>query len=71
MLINASMGTIPAQLRTMGAKKLDITAIIFALKTRFHQDYSEKHIVDHQSSDGSMTPKSLADFYKDHAKSEP
>jgi hypothetical protein len=56
MLINATMGTIPAQLRNLGARKLDVAAIIFALKTRFHQDYSEKHIVDHQSSDGSMTP---------------
>jgi hypothetical protein len=70
MLINATMGTIPNQLKAMGSKKLDISAIIFALKTRFHLDYGEKQYIDHSSSDGSMSPKSLSDFYKDHAKSE-
>jgi hypothetical protein len=56
MLVNASMGIIPQQLKAMGSKKLDITAIIFALKTRFHQDYGEKQQIDHTSSDGSLTP---------------
>jgi len=71
MLINATMGTVPDQLKKLGSKKLDISAIIFALKTRFHLDYGEKQFIDHTSSDGSMTPRTLADFYKDHAKSEP
>jgi hypothetical protein len=69
MLINASMGIIPDQLRRAGATKLDVTAIIFALKTRFHQDYGEYQKLDHTSSDGSI--KGLADFYKDHAEPKP
>lgn len=56
MLINCTMGTIPQQLQNMGSKKLDVSAIIFALKTRFHLDYGEKQYVDHTSSDGSMSP---------------
>lgn len=59
MLVNASMGIIPQQLKQLGSKKLDITAIIFALKTRFHQDYGEKQQIDHTSSDGSLNPTKI------------
>ncbi len=33
--------------------------------------YSDKQQVDHQSSDGSMTPKGLNDFYADIGKAKP
>ena len=62
MLVNASMGIIPRQLKDLGSKKIDITAVIFALKTRFHHDYGEHQKIDHSSSDGSMsTTKELTD----------
>ncbi len=37
------------------------TAMIFWLKTR--AGWREKQEIDHRSGDGSMTPKSLTDFY--------
>ncbi|AUR90449.1 DNA-packaging protein, partial [Vibrio phage 1.144.O._10N.286.45.B3] len=48
------------------------TGYIFNLKNRFPQHYKDKHEVDHQSSDGSMTPKepvTLSDFYATNPKS--
>ena len=63
MLVNASMGIVPSQLKALGSKKIDITAVIFALKTRFHQDYGEQQKIDHTSSDGSLTPKTINHFY--------
>jgi hypothetical protein len=57
MLMSSMTGTIPKQLADKGSKKIDITAVIFALKTRFHQDYSEKTKLEHSSPDGSMSPK--------------
>jgi len=65
MLINATMGTIPNQLKALGSKKLDIAAIIFALKTRFHLDYGEKQQIDHSSRDGSMSPTVIRIVAKD------
>lgn len=32
-------------------------AWIFNMKNRFKEDWRDKHDIDHQSSDGSMTPK--------------
>lgn len=54
MLINCTMGIIPEQLKQLGSKKIDVTAVIFALKTRFHKDYGETQKIDHSSSDGSL-----------------
>lgn len=54
MLASCAMGIIPEQLKAKGSKKLDISAIIFALKTRFHQEYGERQEIDHKSSDGSF-----------------
>lgn len=39
------------------------TAVIFGLKNMAAEDWREKQEVDHMSSDGSMSPPSLADFY--------
>lgn len=44
------------------------------MAARFPDEYREnRHVIDHRSSDGSMSPagKSLADFYHDHAGVEP
>ncbi|AFC22563.1 hypothetical protein phi1422_0043 [Bdellovibrio phage phi1422] len=35
-------------------KQYDLGATIFVLKTRFHKDYSERVIQDHQSSDNTI-----------------
>lgn len=45
----------------------DPTAAIFWLKNRQPKQWRDKQEVDHQSSDGSMSPKgkSLDDFYSD------
>ena len=39
------------------------TALIFWLKNRDPSRWRDKQEVDHQSSDGSMSPKGLGDFY--------
>lgn len=46
-----------------GVEGFNATGYIFNLKNRFPQHYRDKHEVDHQSSDGSMSPKGLGDFY--------
>lgn len=61
MLVNASMGIIPDQLKRMGATKYEISAIIFALKTRFHKEYGEKTEINHRSEDGTMSPQKMTD----------
>lgn len=43
-------------IRGVDNKKIDLDAVKFALRTRFHKTYSDKSQVDHVSSDGSMTP---------------
>ncbi|HGN1707957.1 TPA: helix-turn-helix domain-containing protein [Providencia rettgeri] len=49
----------------------DTTAAIFWLKNRQKDKWRDKQEVDHQSSDGSMTPKGLNDFYADIGKAKP
>jgi hypothetical protein len=61
MLINCAMGIVPEQLKKLGSKKVDVTAVIFALKTRFHREYGEVQKVDHTTSDGSMSPQGMTD----------
>lgn len=41
------------------------TLLIFLLKARDPGKYAERVKQDHTSSDGSMTPKSLVEFYND------
>lgn len=41
----------------------NVTGVIFSLKNNF--DWADKQQLDHQSSDGSMTPRSIDDFYKE------
>jgi hypothetical protein len=36
-------------------KKHDMTAALFALRTRFHKEYGEFQKIDHTSSDGSLS----------------
>lgn len=36
-------------------KKIDTTALIFALKTRFHKDYGERARIEHDISDKAST----------------
>lgn len=43
------------------------TLVIFGLKNMAGDDWREKQEIDHTSSDGSMTPKSIHDFYADNA----
>lgn len=54
LLMSASMGIIPENLKKIESKGINLSAVIFALKTRFHKEYSEKIEVDNTSSDGSM-----------------
>ena len=42
------------------------TLVIFGLKNMAGDDWREKQEIDHTSSDGSMTPKSIHDFYADN-----
>lgn len=46
------------------------TLVIFGLKNMAGDDWREKQEIDHTSSDGSMTPKSIHDFYADNATRE-
>ena len=46
------------------------TLVIFGLKNMAAEDWREKQEIDHKSSDGSMTPKSIHDFYADNALGE-
>lgn len=57
MLVSAATGIIPEQLKKRGANTPNVTAIMFALRTRFYKDYSLKHQVEHsarQSSGSSL-----------------
>jgi len=54
LLISSSMGVLPPSLQKLNSRGISLSAVIFALKTRFHKDYSEVQTVDHTSSDGSM-----------------
>lgn len=54
LLLNASVGVIPDSLKKLKSKGINLSGVIFALKTRFHKDYSEKIEVDTTSSDGSQ-----------------
>jgi|AntAceMinimDraft_13_1070369.scaffolds.fasta_scaffold00150_39 hypothetical protein len=50
LLQSASMGMLPEQLKNMGSKGINLSAVIFALKTRFHKDYGEISIVENTGS---------------------
>ncbi len=39
------------------------TAVIFGLKNMAPEDWRDKQEIDHTSSDGSMSPKGLDEFY--------
>ena len=40
------------EIKGIDTKKIDITAVIFALKTRFHKDYGDKSKLDISASEG-------------------
>jgi len=54
MKIKGIAGISAENLAMIGVKKINLSAVIFSLKTRFHKEYSDKSVVDHISSDSSM-----------------
>lgn len=54
LLTSASVGILPDKLKQLNSSGINMTAVIFALKTRFHKEYGEINKVDHTSSDGSL-----------------
>lgn len=54
LLTSASVGVMPEKLKELNSNGISLSAVIFALKTRFHKEYGEKTQVDHTSSDGSL-----------------
>ena len=52
LLTAKSLGVLPEALKKQGSKGIDITAVIFALKTRFHKEYGEINQLAH-SVDGN------------------
>ncbi len=36
------LGLVPEKLQAMGSKKINLIAVIFTLKTRFHREYSQQ-----------------------------
>lgn len=48
----------------------DPTAAIFWLKNRQKEHWRDKQEIDHKSSDGSMTPRGLNDFYANIGKTK-
>lgn len=67
MLISCARGVIPEQLKRHGSKKLDITAIIFALKTRFHEEYGERLKQDINTN----APSQVVIMIPDNGKAKP
>lgn len=53
LLVSSARGVIPEALKKQGAKYLNTHSILFALKTRFHKDYSEKKQIQLEHS-GSL-----------------
>jgi len=54
LLLAGSSGVMPKELQDKKSKGINLSGVIFALKTRFHREYGEKQQVDHVSSDGSL-----------------
>jgi hypothetical protein len=50
LMSNAALGILPENLKRMGSTGINMTAVIFALKTRFHRDYSEKQKIEHSGN---------------------
>lgn len=54
MLVSAMTGTMPEILKKKESSGINMTAVIFALKTRFFKEYGDKSKIDLSSSDGTM-----------------
>lgn len=71
LLRSCALGVVPPQLKNMGAKNLNLTAIIFTLKTRFHEEYSERQKIEHTNIESDHIENmnrdeklEMADVYK-------
>jgi hypothetical protein len=56
---SSALDVIPQSLKDKGSKKINDDMVRFKMKTSFREQYSEKQIVDMQSSDGSMSPVNI------------
>ena len=50
LLISETVGVLPEQLKKMNSKGINLTSVMFALKTRFHKEYGEINKIDHTSN---------------------
>lgn len=71
LLINSTMGVIPKSLKDLESKGINLSAVIFTLKTRFHEEFAEKSIVDHTSSDNSIKISFVEACDENKKKSDP
>lgn len=51
LLTAVMLGIVPPELKNLGSKRIDLTAVIFTLKTRFCKEYGEKQQIEHTSPD--------------------
>ena len=54
LLQSVMLGIVPGELKALGSKNINLTAVIFTLKTRFHNQYGEISKVDHSNKDGTL-----------------
>ena len=54
MLSSNAMGIMPEQLKKLKSDGINLQAVMFALRTRFHEEYSERQKVEHAVDDGSI-----------------
>ena len=54
LLISATTGVMPKQLIDQESSGVNMSGVIFALKTRFHKDYGDLSKIDLSSKDGSV-----------------
>lgn len=55
LLVNAAKGLLPEHLKEKGSKGVNLTAVIFTLKTRFHREYGEASRVEIPDATGHKT----------------
>lgn len=53
--VSSLTGVIPASLKAMGSKKINVTMAIFLMKTRFHEIYGERMRLEGEKDDDSNT----------------
>jgi hypothetical protein len=65
LLQAVALGIVPNELKELGSKRIDITAVIFVLKTRFHREYGEMQKIDHTSNGKDLLSVEFVDMPKD------